>query len=109
MKLETPSFVVGDVVITALGETGKIVDICKCGQCHFRGFYEPVWVLNGTYERRYITYNDAQNGFKGFYKIGEQRFDDFDLDTLLTDINCRTIELERLKKQLEFIRNEVII
>ena len=96
-------FTEGDVVITTSGEKGKIINICKCSQCERRGFYEPIWVVEGINERRYISIDDARSHFKGFYQIGEYRFDDFDRSTLLTDIASCEAELDRLKKQLELM------
>lgn len=59
----------GDFVETVDGRVGYIKSICRCEKCRERGFYEPtVHFTDG--EEDYITKYEAENGFKGYKRIG---------------------------------------
>ena len=104
MNIKDYKFNIGDIVITTEGETGKIVDVCKCSWCAERGFYEPIWVEDSDdsyYD--YITYMEAELGFKRFYQIGKYRFNDFDKGEVLRSMVSCEDELKQLRKQLKLI------
>lgn len=98
------NFKVGDRVITTEGETGVIVNICTCEQCEERGFYELTWIRDIGHTYEYITNYNAENGFKGYYQIGEYRFDEFDKDSIFKQIVKHEMEIFKLKTQLRNIR-----
>lgn len=105
MNINDYKFEVGDVVITTSGMKGKIDRICDCEACRERGFFEPVWVIDGdeSGNENYITYMDAELNFFAFYRIGKYRFRDFDKDALIYEIkHCQKIIDDR-KKRLEFM------
>ena len=90
-------FEVGDEVITDDGRVGVIESICDCEKCKKRGFYEPM-VINreaGTYQI-YISDTDKENGFRSFYKIGDNVYGNIDEDTLLYHINSTREEMREL-------------
>ena len=59
----------GDFVETLDGRVGYIKNICRCEKCRERGFYEPtVHFTDG--EEDCITKYEAENGFKGYKRIG---------------------------------------
>lgn len=59
----------GDFVETADGRVGYVKYICRCEKCKERGFYEPtVHFTDG--EEDCITKYEAENGFKGYKRIG---------------------------------------
>lgn len=59
----------GDYVETVDGRVGYIKGICRCEECMRRGFYEPtVHFTDG--EEDCITKYEAENGFKGYKRIG---------------------------------------
>lgn len=59
----------GDYVETSDGRVGYIKGICRCEKCRERGFYEPtVHFTDG--EEDGITKYEAENGFKGYKRIG---------------------------------------
>lgn len=59
----------GDFVETADGRVGYIKSVCRCEKCRKRGFYEPtVHFTDG--EEDFITKYEAENGFKGYKRIG---------------------------------------
>lgn len=96
-------FNIGDVVVTTEGETGKIVDICKCDKCRKRGWYEPVWRDDDTGEDDYITDYQYESGFVGFYRIGKYRFGKFEKQLVGEKILRLKDEIEDLKKHLKTI------
>lgn len=104
MNIADYDFKIGDRVITVEGQTGTITDICKCEKCVERGFYEPTWTSDENGERNYITKYEAQDGFKGYYKIGEYRFNDLDEVKVLRLIRHYRTELGKLCNQLNFIK-----
>lgn len=104
MNISDYKFNVGDEVITTEGERGKITYICECNKCKERAFCEPIWVKDGESEEEYITNYTAQTGFKGFYRIGQYRFDDFCEDNLLRRIEDHEEEILRCRKQLANIK-----
>lgn len=104
MNISDYKFNVGDEVITSEGERGKITYICECNKCKERAFCEPIWVKDGESEEEYITNYMAQAGFKGFYRIGQYRFDDFCENILLKEIQDYEEEIARRKKQLANIK-----
>nr|DAL36545.1 MAG TPA_asm: hypothetical protein [Caudoviricetes sp.] len=59
----------GDYVETVDGRVGYVKGICRCEKCRERGFYEPtVHFTDG--EEDCITKYEAENGFKGYKRIG---------------------------------------
>lgn len=111
-KKLTCGFKIGDQVITSTGKVGKITDICTCGSCKKRGFYEPtveVGIGNGSI---WITDNDKRVNFRSFYKIGDQVFGNIDEQSILhnikyqeEEINNRRQELYELSQQLYVVNN----
>lgn len=98
----TCGFKIGDQVITDDGRVGSIIDICTCDTCKERGFYEPeVQYHNG--ETDYIMISAKNNGFKNFYKIGDQIFGNLDEERLVLRIATRREELEELEAQLAVV------
>lgn len=59
----------GDYVETLYGRVGYIKSICRCEKCRERGFYEPI-VHFADGEADCITKYEAENGFKGYKRIG---------------------------------------
>lgn len=96
-------FKVGDIVITNIGEVGKIIGFCDCDFCKDRCFYEPIVEVEIGNCSIYITDTDKRNGFSSFYKIGDQVFGNIDED-YLNDVICdkqnRIIELAKELKEL---------
>lgn len=92
----TCGFKVGDQVITDDGRTGVIESICDCDRCKKRGFYEPnvkTTIGNG---RIWITDKDKENGFRGFYQIGDRVFGNIDDGAA-----------ERIKERIAELRHEL--
>lgn len=105
MNIKDYEFNIGDIVITTEGETGKIVDICKCERCEARGFYEPIWIDDCEDLKHYITNYQAERNFRGYYQIGKYRFNDFDKDEVLRNIEFHEAKLNQWEKQLKFIED----
>lgn len=59
----------GDFVETVDGRVGYIKSICRCEKCRERGFYEPIVHFTDG-EEDCITKYEAENGFKGYKRIG---------------------------------------
>lgn len=59
----------GDYVETADGRVGYVKGICRCEKCRERGFYEPIVHFTDG-EEDCITKYEAENGFKGYKRIG---------------------------------------
>lgn len=59
----------GDFVETADGRVGYVKGICRCEKCRERGFYEPIVHFTDG-EEDCITKYEAENGFKGYKRIG---------------------------------------
>lgn len=96
----TCGFKVGDQVVTDDGRVGVIKSICDCENCKRRGFYEPrVKMEIGKYQI-YITDTNKNNGFKHFYKIGDQVFGNLDEEYVLNEIKCKKEEIHNMKKEL---------
>ena len=95
-------FKIGDEVITYDGRVGSIIDICTCDRCKERGFFEPEVQYNdgGT---DYIMISAKNNGFKDFYKIGDQIFGNLDDRRLLARILGLREELKDLEEQLTVV------
>lgn len=94
-KLE-PSFEIGDEVITATGQKGWIVDICKCNNCKSRGFYElKVKIESGIDKYIYITDADKRDGFSDFYRIGNYFYRNINKQELLSQIADKKQELNK--------------
>lgn len=84
----------GDYVETVAGRVGYIKDICRCEECMRRGFYEPtVHFTDG--EEDAITKYEAENGFKGYKRIGRWE----NADELQNEKKLK--EIERLKEVAE--------
>lgn len=98
-------FNIGDVVITTEGETGKIVDICKCERCRDRGWYEPLWRNDDTGEEDYITDYQYESGFVRFYRIGKYRFGKFEMQAVCNKILDLKDQIAKLEKQLDTMVN----
>lgn len=97
-------FEIGDKVITTLGETGTIVDICMCSECRKRGFAEPIWENDDGSGSDFITANDLLYGCSRFYKIGKYYFNDhFSKDIVLREVSYHETALKRLRVQLRVI------
>lgn len=106
LNLLDNTFKVGDEVITADGRVGVIKSICDCEHCKKRGFYEPEVELTTGYDTIWITDTDKKNGFKRFYKIGEQFFGNIDDDAfynLRDHINKCKKEIADSEAQLEML------
>ena len=103
MNIKDYEFEIGDIVITTEGEKGIIIHICKCDKCEERGFYEPIWIIEGDDKKRYITIGDAICGFDEFYQIGKYHFNDFDKRQVLQNMVYYEKGLKQLKKQLKLI------
>ena len=59
----------GDFVETVDGRVGYIKSICRCEKCRERGFYEPIVHFTDG-EEDCITKYEAENGFRGYKRIG---------------------------------------
>lgn len=95
-------FNIGDEVITAHGERGVIIDICKCSECEKRGFYEPEW--RSEYgDTEYITSYSRKAGFRTYYKIGKYRFGNLEKGLVEHYIFQHEQTLSRLRNQLATI------
>ena len=107
IKLALYTFKVGDQVITDDGRVGTIIDICTCEQCKKRGFYEPrIEMEIGLYDI-YITDSDKNNGFKSFYRIGDQVFgnvDEEEFERIKDGIRERKLEIISLEGQLNVLK-----
>lgn len=95
-------FNIGDEVITFEGERGTIVDICDCKHCRKRGFLEPVWE-DEEGNRHWITKYDADYNFQYYYKIGDNRFSEFQKSRVERGIKQYESALAKLKRQLKLI------
>ena len=107
IELALYTFKIGDQVITDDGRVGTITDICTCEQCKKRGFYEPrVEIEIGLYDI-YITDSDKNNGFKSFYRIGDQVFgnvDEEESERIKDGIRERKLEIISLEGQLNVLK-----
>lgn len=74
MKSSDYEFNIGDKVVDVYGDTGEIVDICKCDLCAEWGFFEPMWV-DSFGEKHWITTYDVDGGFEEFRQIGMYKFE----------------------------------
>ena len=93
-------FKIGDRVITIEGETGVIVDICKCEACERRGFYEPIWRSDYNGDMNYITGYSSDFDYSDYYQIGEYRFGEFDRVSVIQNAAYHKSQIEQLRKQL---------
>lgn len=98
----TCGFKVGDEVITSKGRVGKIIDICTCDECKERGFYEPEVEFDDG-DTDYIMMSAKRNGFKYFYKIGDQIFGNLDDSDLIDRLIALRDEMKKLETQLNVI------
>lgn len=97
-------FEIGDRVVTTMGETGTIVDICTCSECRARGFNELIWENDDGSGYDYITANDLLYGCSRFYKIGKYYFNNRFDKTVVTDAMAyHEKALMRLRGQLRMI------
>ena len=103
------TFKVGDEVITSTGQVGVITDICTCGQCKERGFYEPIVETKIGNYHIYITDNDKRVNFRSFYKIGDRVFGNIDEDVVLHDIKWTNEQIEQLNHELYQMRDQLDI
>ena len=93
----TCGFKVGDQVITDDGRVGIIESICDCEGCKKRGFYEPSVKMTIGDCQIWITDTDKENGFRGFYKIGDQVFGNIDKEAE-----------KRIRERMADLRHELI-
>lgn len=98
----TCGFKIGDEVITNEGRVGKIIDICTCDECKQRGFYEPEVEFDDG-DTDYITISAKRNGFKYFYKIGDQIFGNLDDSYLVDRLTVLRDEIKKLETQLNVV------
>ena len=95
---------IGDKVIHIDGRKGEIISICTCERCKLRGFFEPK-VKWGSDDYEYITDSDEREGFKNFYKIGENIFENHlkeGSNMLITEFNqLREFTIEQLESEIE--------
>ena len=104
MKPSEYEFKIGDKVVTVYGEVGHIVDICTCEECAKRGFFEPFWVEDGGFLRRYISINTANYNFFEYRQIGKYHFDHpFSKGMITREIKHLEKELKKYKKRLSVI------
>lgn len=96
----TCGFKKGDTVITDDGRTGFINGFCTCEKCKSRGFYEPKVITDEGMIPIHITNLDKDNGFPGFYRIGNRVFGNVDRDAVSTIKKLISIS-ERTIKELE--------
>ena len=100
-------FNIGDEVITSTGQLGTIESICNCDRCKQRGFYEPkVKLIKGVHDI-YITDNDKDNNFSNFYKIGKYKFGNVDKESIKSDIELETHNIEESTKRLAEYRRQL--
>ena len=106
MKPNDYIFNIGDEVITTDGQRGRITCICHCEKCKDRGFYEPSW--EDEYgDTHYISNYEAENNFRGYYKIGAYRFNPFEMDSVCRRIVHYKAMVDNLEKQLKVIVDEL--
>lgn len=103
MNISDYKFELGDEVITISGKRGTIVRVCDCEMCAARGFYEPVYLLDGENHEDYISNLQAKLGFLSFYKIGKYYFNEFDRDDVSSELKWCEKQAEILKKRLAFM------
>jgi hypothetical protein len=104
IELALYTFKVGDQVITDDGRVGTIEYICDCPSCKNRGFYEPQIKMEIGEDKIFITDTDKNNGFKNFYKIGDQVFGNLDEQCVLDNISFLKKELIISEAQLNVIK-----
>lgn len=98
IRLLSCTFKVGDNVVTSDGRTGVIISICDCDRCKGRGFYEPTVKMDDG-DTEYIMISDKDNGFKSYYKIGDQVFGNLDEDFVNKEIKEHQNKLMQLYDQ----------
>lgn len=103
MNISDYKFELGDEVITISGKRGTIVRVCDCKMCTARGFYEPVYLIDGETHEDYISDFEAELGFLSFYKIGKYYFNEFDRDGELSELKRCEKYMEILRKRLAFM------
>ena len=86
MNQKESEFKVGDIVITSTGQKGVIEEICDCEMCMERGFLEPVVRTESGVGSISITYEDKKNGFRDFYKIGDHKFGNIDMEYVTSEM-----------------------
>ena len=97
------TFKVGDEVITDDGRVGIIESVCTCDKCKERGFYEPrVKMKIGS--QIYITDTDKSDGFRGYYKIGDQVFGNINDGYLWQHREAYMKAIEEIDAQLDVIK-----
>ena len=104
------SFKFGDIVITSKGEMGVVVDVCDCDRCKSRGFYEPqIKTVVGS-SMIWCTDSDKEDGFKSFYRIGDEVFGNIDKDGLDSEIDEVKHRIRSCEKELsEMMRQQAIV
>lgn len=97
------TFKVGDEVITDDGRVGIIESVCTCDKCKERGFYEPrVKMKIGS--QIYITDTDKSDGFRSYYKIGDQVFGSINDGYLWQHREAYMKAIEEIDAQLDVIK-----
>lgn len=105
----TCGFKVGDKVITDDGRVGTIESICDCESCKERGFYEPRVEMEIGDSQIWITNTDKRNGFKNFYKIGDQIFGNLNKQCVIDSIEYKKAEVERNRQELDQLKVQLNI
>ena len=102
MDIKDYKFNVGDSVVTTDGVVGQITSICRCEYCERRGFYEITWSNDVNVED--ISLYEAQDGFRGYWRIGKYRFHEFDREWVKERIERCDKELHSLAKKKEQLK-----
>ena len=105
MNIKDYKFNVGDGVVTTDGVVGQITSICRCEYCERRGFYEITWSNDVNVED--ISLYEAQEGFRGYWRIGKYRFHEFDRGRVRERIECCEKELHQIKKKREQLESQL--
>ena len=104
IELALYPFKVGDQVITDDGRVGIIESFCTCPSCKVRGFYEPQIKMEIGDDPIFITDTDKNNGFKYFYKIGDQVYGNINEQCVRDNIYNLKKQLIGYESQLEVIK-----
>lgn len=108
-------FRVGDKVITAQGDVGRItsvrfwdgqgfpdIDVCRTNDAYFRENNYEGYGASGT-EVRAIDLYDYKNKYKDFYQIGETVLGNIDLSSVEEARNEALSTLNKLQEKIKFL------